>query len=104
MGIYSFDQEDGVATGGSTGVITVGTSAVEAKVGASALSARIYIALQAKDTGIFMGTSSAVTTSTGLEIFKDQTLLIPANSSIWLIASAASKTVRIIEFSSEQPT
>lgn len=102
MGITFQDAEDGVSSGGLTGAITVGTSAVEVKVGGSALTGRIYIMMQAKDTGVFLGTSNAVTTSTGIEIFKDQILMLPTNNAIWLIATAANKDVRIIELSSDQ--
>lgn len=103
MGLYSTDQEDGVSNGGLSGSVTVGTSAVEAKLGASTLSGRIYLVLQARDTGIFFGTSSGVTTSNGVELFKNQTLILPANNAIWLIADGAGKSVRVQELSSEQP-
>lgn len=102
MGISYEDREDGTWTSGVHGTITVDTSATEAKVGPSTLSNRIYIVLQAKDTGVFWGTSNTVTTSSGIEIFKDQTIFLPANSAVWLIASGAGKNVRIIEYAGDQ--
>lgn len=102
MGISYEDREDGAWTSGVHGSVTVGTSAVEAKVGASALSNRIHIVLQAKDSGVFWGTSNTVTTSSGIEIFKDQTIFLPANSAVWLIATGTGKNVRVIEYAGDQ--
>lgn len=85
---------------GTQAAITVGITAIEARVGGSNLSNRKYICIQAKDTGVFFGVTNTVTISSGTEIFKDQTLFIPAgpNTTIWLIASGAGKNVRIAEF------
>jgi len=81
------------------GALTVTTSAQEVKVGANPLTNRKLIIIQPKGTGIFFGFSNAVTTANGTELFKDQTLIIPAgqNVSIWVIGTAGSVSVRIGE-------
>lgn len=103
MGVSFEDREDGTWTSGISGAITVGTSAIEAKVGGSALENRIYVVLQAKDTGVYWGTSSGVTIATGIELFKDQTVFLPANTAVWLIASSTNRNVRVIEYAGDQP-
>lgn len=81
--------------------LTVGTSAVELKVGGSVVSDRIAITMQSNDNNVYWGYSNAVTTTTGTRIFKDQFILLPVgpNVSVWLIADGSSKTVRIAELS-----
>lgn len=86
-------------TSATYGALTVTNSPVELKVGGSALTNRKLITIQPKGTGIYYGFSNAVTTSTGTEIFKDQTLIIPVGQgiSVWLVALAGSVNVRIAE-------
>lgn len=81
--------------------LTVGTSAVEVKVGSSRLANRKLVVIQPKDVGIFLGFSNTVTTANGIEVFKDTTQVIAASdeSQIWLIASSAGKKARILESS-----
>lgn len=101
---YSDDQShvaDVLDGGGLQASITVGVTAIEGKVGASPLESRKYVIMQAKDNGIFYGFTSGVTTSTGIEIFKDQLIMIPIgeNTDIYFIATGASKDLRFQEVS-----
>ena len=86
-------------TSGLHATLSVGTTATELKVGATALIDRKFITVQPKGTGMFFGYSNAVTTATGTELFKNQTLIIPVggNVSVWLIATAGTIDVRIGE-------
>lgn len=90
---------DSLNNGGVQASITVGTSAVEGKVGASVLANRKYVIFQAKDKGIFYGFDNTVTTSTGIEIFKDQLLMIPVGegTEIWFIATDTGNDLRFQE-------
>lgn len=85
--------------GGDQIALTVGTTAVEGKVGSSPLTGRKYVIFQAKDNGLFYGLTNSVTTSNGIEIFKDQILMVPLgeNTSIYFIATGAGKAVRFQE-------
>lgn len=84
---------------GVQGNITVGTTAVEAKVGASALTNRGNLSVQPKDNSVYYGYTNAVTTSTGTRIFKNQTVWFDVSDSttVYLIADGAGKDVRITE-------
>ena len=86
-------------TSGLHAALSVGTTAIELKVGATALLDRKFVTVQPKGTGMFFGYSNAVTTATGTELFKNQTLIIPvgAGISVWLIATAGTIDVRIGE-------
>lgn len=81
------------------GSLTVGTTAVEVKVGGSVLANRKTVTLQPKDNKIFWGYDSSVTVSNGTQVFKDQFMPLPvgANISIWLISDGAGRDVRIGE-------
>ena len=81
------------------GNVSFGTTAVEAKVGASPLVVRKCVHLQAKDKGVLWGYDASVTTTTGTELFKDLIIFIPAgpNVSIYLVGDAAGKNVRVGE-------
>jgi len=84
---------------GNQASLTVGTSAVELKVGASPMDLRQAVTMQPKDTGVFWGYTSGVTTSTGTELFKDQFLMLPIGPevSVYLVATGSGKEVRIGE-------
>lgn len=87
---------------GVQGAITVGTTAVEAKVGASILTGRQILTVQHQgNQRLYWGFTSAVTTSTGTEIFKNQlvTFDVEAPVRIWLISDSAGQNVRITEAS-----
>jgi hypothetical protein len=85
--------------GGINGDITVGTTAVEGKLGATVLPHRKYVIIESLDTGVYIGFSSSVTTSNGIQIFKDQILMIPIGegTQLWFIATANNKHVRFGE-------
>lgn len=81
------------------GEITVGTTAVEVKVGGSPLADRRMVHITPKDNQVFWGYDSSVTTSTGTRVWKEQTVFLPVGPdiSIYLIANDAGKTVSIAE-------
>ena len=70
-GRYSSDRLDGP---GVEGVISVGTTAVEVKVGGSPLDDRKVVTIQPEGNSVYWGYTSSVTTSTGTRVFKDQML------------------------------
>jgi hypothetical protein len=78
------------------GAITVSTSAVEAKVGASKLTGRRLIIVTPTTGKLFFGTSNAVTTANGTPLANNQTLYAELPS-VWLIAASGSVNVRIVE-------
>lgn len=92
---------DILRSGGTQGTITVGTSAVEVKVGGSALSDRKLVNIDnTSSTVLYWGYTSGVTTSSYAgRIFKDQQIFLPAGPSctIYLIAGTAGNSVRIGE-------
>lgn len=82
--------------------ISVGTTAVEAKVGASRLADRISLTVFNNGSQtIYWGYSSSVTTTNGTPIFKNQLFEfdISDNRGVWLIASSAGQDVRVTEAS-----
>lgn len=86
--------------GGVHGVLTVGTSAVEAKVGGSVLSDRVNLtAYNDSNIIIYWGYDNTVTTSTGTPIHKKQMISweVGPNTSVYLIAGSASNNTRITE-------
>ena len=86
--------------GGVNGAITVGTSAVEAKVGGSVLSNRKQLIIFHNGSGkLYCGMSPSVTSANGIPIFKNTMLTIPAgsNSHIWLIADTSGNDIRLAE-------
>lgn len=84
---------------GTYGTISVGTTAVELKIGASILEGRDYVVIQPKGNSIFIGFDNSVTTSNGIEIKKNQTMHLAAgdNISIWAIATSGTIDVRLGE-------
>lgn len=93
------DRVDVIEVEGRYGELTVGTSAVEFKVQATALSTRQMITMQAKDNKIYWGYDASVTTTTGTELFKGQFIALPigAGISIYLIANVANRKIAIGE-------
>lgn len=102
---YGIDQgavADIVNTAGVQGSLSVGTSAVEAKVGASRLINRKLLTIHNDGpTTIYWGYTNTVTTTSGTPIFKNQlaTWDIGDGLGIWLIAGTAGNTVRVTEAS-----
>lgn len=86
--------------GGVNGTLTVGTTAVEVKVGGSALTNRKQVSLYNSSTRVmYWGHSNAVTTSNGIAIFKDQERgwSVGTGTSIWVICDTPAQTVRVAE-------
>jgi hypothetical protein len=87
---------------GVQGVISVGTSAVELKVGGSALAYRKLATVYNDSSNIiYWGYTSGVTTSTGTPLEKKQlaswNISDNTNATIFLIAGSASNNVRATE-------
>ena len=84
--------------GGADTELTVGTSPVEVKVGASRRTGRKYVVMVPLDSGIKFGFSN---TTQYLPIFKSQMVMVPVgeNTQVWVVASAAGKKVAIGEIS-----
>lgn len=80
------------------GALTVGTSAIELKVGASPLAERKVVTAQPLSGEIFWGFDSSVTVTTGKKIFRGQdwSKEMGPTQSVFLIA-ATSINVRITE-------
>jgi hypothetical protein len=73
-------------------------AATEVKVGASRLANRKIVVIQPTDGSVFMGFSSGVTTASGIEVFKKQTIFVDVTDTgqVWLVANS-STNVRIGE-------
>jgi hypothetical protein len=94
--------QDGLKDGGVQGnlnLVTGGTS-YEAKVGLAKLVGRKSLAITALDD-MYWGYTSAVTTSSGTPLYKNQQIVFAVDSDspfeIWLVASANNKNARIAE-------
>lgn len=83
------------------GALNVGTSAVEAKVGASKLANRKGLVITNMSGNTVYWGCSSVTTSAGTPLDKKQSVTITAGASlaIYLISSATTNDVRIVELS-----
>lgn len=79
--------------------LTVGTTAVEVKVGGSVLAQRRMVHITPKENSVYWGYDSGVTTTTGTRVWKDQTVFLPVGPDItvYLIANGAGKAVNIAE-------
>jgi hypothetical protein len=94
------DTVDIINTALSSGSITVGTTAVAARVSTSNLANRKMLMISPVTYTVYMGSSSAVTTATGTPIYPGQVVSFSfsANVTPYLIA-ATSGTVNIFEAS-----
>ena len=99
MAVSGVDTLDHANSEGVYGTITVGTTPVLLKVGASVLNKRKMITIQPNDNAVYFGYDSSVTTSTGTRVFKDQfmPLAIGPDITVYLVANDAGKVVRIGE-------
>lgn len=80
------------------GTVSVGTSEVEAKVGASRLSTRQYLSIHNSGPNTVYVGPSGVTTSSGRPLFRDQSIDIPAgNLGIFVIAAQSGNTIIVQE-------
>jgi len=95
--IHTSDLSD---NGGVEGVLTVGTTAVELKVGATALANRVSVTISNTSTAVlYWGRTAGVTTATGTPIYKKQFIDFPfgPNSPVYVIAGTAANDVRVTE-------
>jgi len=102
---YSDDQTvtaDIVNGSGLEAALTVGTTAVEVKVGGSPLTGRKVVTLYNNSNQIlYWGFTNAVTTSSGTPIDKQEFIVWSVGDliSIWVIAGSAGNNTRITEAS-----
>ena len=91
--------DDTLGDGYVAGAISVSTTQVEAKVGASRLTGREYVRVFNNSSGTIYFGPSGVTTSTGEPLFKNQWVSIPLGDiAIFLIAASSLTDIRIQEF------
>lgn len=83
------------------GTQNVSTTAVELKVGGSALDERKVILIQAQANHIYIGTDSSVTTANGIKLAKDQIVPLEVGPlvAVFAIASTGTIDVRVWEMS-----
>jgi len=98
-GISPLDEQlvaDILNNGGTDAELTVGTSAVELKVGASKKANRKYVIFVPLDSGIKFGFSSS---TQNIPVFKHQMIMMPVgeDTEVWFIATSSGKTVAIGE-------
>ena len=92
------DTNDNLSGTGVFSELTIGTSAVEGKIGASVLVGRKAVIFQALDKGIFMAEDASITTSNGIEIFKSQFFYLPFGAAgIFFIGTGAGLRLRFQE-------
>jgi hypothetical protein len=102
---YGLDQSaiaDVINSSGVEGAITVTTTAIEAKVGASRLvNRKLLTVFNNGSQPIYFGYNSTVTTASGTPIVKDQSASwdVGDGLGVWLIASSGSHNVRVTEAS-----
>lgn len=100
---YGDDQQsvaDILSGPGAQGTVTVGTAALELKVGASVLPNRKLLTIvNTSNNTIYWGWTSGVTISNGTPIFKNQSAQwsVSETASVWAIAGSAGNVVRITE-------
>jgi len=85
---------------GVYGSITIGTVAVEARVGSQALVGRKSLNIYNKSNkSIFWGLDNNVTINTGVEVYPKQHVVwdISDNTHIWLISDTNNLDVRVVE-------
>ena len=90
---------DRVNTVGVQTELTVGTTAVPVRVGASNLSTRKVVTAMPKDNSIYWGYTNLVTATTGTRIFKNQMVVwdIGPDLDIYLIGDDVDLKVSITE-------
>jgi hypothetical protein len=89
------DTADIINTSISSGSISVGTSAVVARVGASNLANRKMLTISPTNGTIYLGATSGVTTTTGIPIFQNQVISFAFGSGVspYLIAGSTITTI-----------
>ncbi len=84
------------------GAISVSTTPIEVKVGASIFEERTIITIQPLDGDVYFGyNSGTLTSSTGTKIFKGQYFIMEASDSlpVYVVAASGTVDVRITEVS-----
>lgn len=100
---YGDDQTstaDIINNSGTQGALTVGTTAVEVKVGVSRLVSRKSVTLYNNSSStVYWGYNNTVTISTGTPIQKDTFMSWSVGESveIWVISDGANRNTRITE-------
>lgn len=91
--------EDTLDDGYVTGVVTVGTSEVEAKAGTSVLDGRNFIMIQNKSSNTVYYGPTGLTVSNGIPIKKNQFVSFPVsdNISVYLISGSVGNDVIVQE-------
>jgi hypothetical protein len=79
-------------TAAAYGALNVTTTPIELKVGASVLSYRTLVHIQPKGNGVYWGYDSAVGSTTGNQVFRNQLIFVPLGPgiSIWLVSTRGS--------------
>ena len=89
---------DIIDAAGIQGALTVGTSAVEVRIGTFRLANRRTVTVQSTNGPIYWGWTSGVTTATGTKLFPWQTATFEVGDTpIYLIAESAGVNVRVTE-------
>jgi hypothetical protein len=87
-----------VVSSGVSGSISVGTSAVEAKVGSTRLQNRKLLTIQPINGPVWIGVGSPITASTGTQVFTKQVLIMAAGDvSVFVVSDSEGRDVRITE-------
>jgi hypothetical protein len=83
------------------GALSVTTTPVELKVGASPVSERKVISFQPTDGVVYYGYDSSVSSTTGTKIFSNQLIIIEASEqlAVYLVSETGTVNVRITEVS-----
>lgn len=103
LGSFNTDRNDVVESGYVGGVVTVGTSQVEAKVGGARVATRqIVILFNDSSNTIYYGPTGVTTSgsSKGIPLEKSQWVALPiGDQGLFLIAGSASNNVIVQEIS-----
>jgi len=83
------------------GAISVTTTPIELKVGASPLTDRQVVTIQPIDGEVYFGYSNTVSSTNGTKIFKGQVYPLEAGEllPVWIVAGSGTVNVRITEVS-----
>lgn len=68
------------------GTVSITTTASELKVGGSVLANRKYIIIQPRANNLYIGFNSSVTTANGMQVFKNQLIMIPVGPNVHVYA------------------
>ena len=95
---YNPELSDVFTDGYVAGALSVSTTPVEVKVGASVLEGREFLTIQNLGPRTIYYGPSGVTSSTGTALVKDQTVgFPPGTQSVFVVTSSGTSDVRIQE-------